>query len=114
MNGAERREKVEWVAAALAKTAKREQGKAGKVKKAGVGGGVGGGVGVVSSISTARWGLGVAVVDGKMYVVGGKNNTGTTLSSVEGFDPSTGQWSGECFNTMRTARYSHGVAVLDF
>ena len=35
------------------------QGKAGTVKKAGVGGGVG----VLSSISTARWGLGVAVVD---------------------------------------------------
>ena len=51
------------------------------------------------------------MVDGKLYVVGGKDGTGTKLSSVECFDPSTGQWS--ALAAMSTARAYHGVAVVD-
>jgi kelch-like protein 2/3 len=63
-------------------------------------------------MSTARSSFGVAVVDGKLYVVGGRDATNTILSSVECFDPSTGQWSAVA--PMNTARYGHGVAVVDF
>ena len=76
-------------------------------------------VGGVAPMSTARWGLGVAVVDSKLYVVGGGVDgvdeegwvSSRTVSSVEGFDPSTGQWSGVA--PMSTARDCHGVAVVD-
>jgi hypothetical protein len=67
---------------------------------------------VVAAMSTARYDHGVAVVDGKLYAVGGVDDTNTPLSSVECFDPSTGQWSAVA--PMSTARYSHGVAVVDF
>jgi N-acetylneuraminic acid mutarotase len=53
----------------------------------------------------------VAVVDGKLYVVGGVDDTNTTLSSVECFDLSTGVWSGVA--PISTERYYHGVAVVD-
>ena len=44
-----------------------------------------------------------------MYVLGGMD--GTPLSSVECFDPSTGQWSAVV--PMNTMRFTHGVAVVD-
>jgi kelch-like protein 17 (actinfilin)/kelch-like protein 20 len=53
----------------------------------------------------------VAVVDGKIYAVGGYDDTETTVSSVECLDPSTEQWSPMA--PMGTARYNHGVAVVD-
>ena len=62
-------------------------------------------------MSTARYNHGVAVVDGKLYAVGGRDGTNTTLSSVERFDPSTGAWSAVA--DMNTARYGHGVTVVD-
>jgi hypothetical protein len=63
-------------------------------------------------MSSARFAHGVAVVDGKLYVVGGVDGTNTRLSSVECFDPSTGEWS--VVAPMSTARFRHGVAVVDF
>ena len=51
------------------------------------------------------------MVDGKLYAVGGYDATNTALSSVESFDPSTGQWSAVA--PMSTARWVHGVAVVD-
>ena len=62
-------------------------------------------------MNTARYTHGVAVVDGKMYAVGGLDSTNTNLSSVESFDPSTGQWS--AMAAMSTARCLHGVAVVN-
>ena len=62
-------------------------------------------------MSTARDDHDVAVVDGKLCVVGGADNAGTTVSSVECFDPSTGQWSIMAWD-MGTARaYLGGVAM---
>jgi N-acetylneuraminic acid mutarotase len=66
----------------------------------------------VAAMSTARGGHGVAVVDGKVYAVGGMNADEDPLSSVECFDPSTGQWS--VVAPMSTARNVLGVGVVDF
>ena len=55
--------------------------------------------------------MGVAVLDGKMYAVGGNGGT-YCLSSVDCFDPSTGQWS-MMPAAMNMARSDMGVAVLD-
>jgi N-acetylneuraminic acid mutarotase len=42
----------------------------------------------LTSMSVAREGLSAAVLNGKLYAIGGQN-----LSSVEMYDPQTGQWS---------------------
>jgi hypothetical protein len=61
-------------------------------------------------MSTARCGLGVAVVDGKLYAVGGWDINDNALSS-ESFDPLTGQWSPDA--TMSTALCFCGVASIE-
>jgi len=45
---------------------------------------------VLSPMPTARTGLAAAVVDGKLYAIGGFN--GSNLATVEVFDPATGSW----------------------
>ena len=65
----------------------------------------------MADMNTARYGHCVAVVDGKLYAAGGKNDVDGTLSSVECFDPSTGQWS--AITPLSTVRSGHGVAVVD-
>jgi kelch-like protein 1/4/5 len=42
-------------------------------------------------MSIARGGLGVAVLDGRLYAVGGYDGS-SCLSTVEVFDPSTNSW----------------------
>ena len=51
----------------------------------------------------------MAVLDGKLYAVGGGNDG--LLSSVERYDPAANAW--EAVAPMATARYALGVAVLD-
>ena len=51
----------------------------------------------------------MAVLDGKLYAVGGCNHG--ILSLVERYDPATNVWTAVA--PMATARHSHGVAVLD-
>ena len=53
--------------------------------------------------------LGVAELDGKMYAVGGNNDS---LSSMECFDPSTGVWSAVAA-AMDIARSYVAVAALE-
>jgi N-acetylneuraminic acid mutarotase len=53
----------------------------------------------------------VAVVDDKLYVVGGMDSTHTKLSSMVCLDPLTGEW--DVVAPMSTARCNHGVAVVD-
>ncbi|WP_286216698.1 Kelch repeat-containing protein [Demequina sediminis] len=60
---------------------------------------------------TARGGAGAAVVDGKIYVVGGMDASGTSLATVEIFDPATGSWSPG--PSLTTRRDNPGVAALD-
>ena len=60
-------------------------------------------------MATARAAPTVAVLDGKLYAVGGYN--GGILSSVERYDPTANMW--EEVAPMAAARQAHGVAVLD-
>ena len=57
---------------------------------------------------TARSGLGVAVVDGKIYAIGGYN--GSRLDINEMYDPETDTWVTK--TPMLTARSSFGIAVV--
>lgn len=48
----------------------------------------------VAPMGTKRWGAGVAVLEGKLYVIGGMNGAERgALPSVEVFDVATGAWS---------------------
>jgi len=58
---------------------------------------------------TARSGLGVAVVDGKIYAIGGSNPS--YLGTNEMYDPETDTWSNG--TQMPTPRYNLGVAVVN-
>ena len=53
----------------------------------------------------------MAVLDGKLYAVGGGNDDDGYLSSVERYDPALDAW--EAVAPMAEAREAHAVAVLD-
>ena len=53
---------------------------------------------------------GVAVVSGKIYVVGGESVDNNMLNTVEVYDPATNAWTAAA--PMGMARDSFGVAVL--
>jgi N-acetylneuraminic acid mutarotase len=55
--------------------------------------------------------LAAAVVDGKLYVMGGYDSQNLTLSFVERYDPSTNAW--EAAAPMSTARRALAAAVVD-
>ena len=61
-------------------------------------------------MGTARWGMGVAVLDGKLYAVGGSDHDGASLSLVEWYDPALNAW--EAVAPMGTARYSPLAALM--
>jgi N-acetylneuraminic acid mutarotase len=46
-----------------------------------------------ASMQVARGGLGVAVVDGKIYAIGGYPGIGQTLTTNEEYDPKTDTWT---------------------
>ena len=54
-------------------------------------------------------GLGTAIIDGKMYAVGGHSGS-TYLNSVQCYDPYTDTWTKE--HSMSTCRCSFGLAAL--
>ncbi|TRZ51781.1 MAG: hypothetical protein D4S01_04105, partial [Dehalococcoidia bacterium] len=56
---------------------------------------------------TARSGFGVAVVEGKIYAIGGTN--GSYLNTNEMYDPTTNTWTTK--KSMPTARKGHAIAV---
>src|SRR5436190_1914589 len=59
---------------------------------------------------TARYGLGVAAVNGILYAVGGVSGS-AILATVEAYDPVTNTWTTKA--SMPTARYLLAVAVSD-
>ena len=61
-------------------------------------------------MSTKRFAHGCAVLDGKLYALGGYYD-GDFLSLVERYDPATNTW--EAVASMSTARLGHGCAVVD-
>ena len=57
---------------------------------------------------TARTGIGVAVVNGKIYAIGGANQEGFSATTEE-YDPATNTWTFKA--PMPTARSAFGIAV---
>ena len=67
---------------------------------------------LVAALSTTRFALALAVLDGKLYAMGGSNALGpSALNSVEVYDPAANAWSAVA--PMKTARLGHGAAVAD-
>ena len=60
-------------------------------------------------LPTIRRDLGVAVVDGKIYAIGGRNDNGR-LSTNEEYDPVTDTWTTK--TPMPTPRSDFGIAVV--
>jgi len=60
---------------------------------------------------TARLGMGAAVVDGKVYVIGGFKDETSILDVVEVYDPVANSWNTK--TPMPTARGGFGCAVVD-
>ena len=68
----------------------------------------------LTNLPTPRSGLGGAFLQGKFYIVGGRNNCPSgnqDSSSVECYDPSSKEWN--VCTPMNLARNRVGVAVLD-
>ena len=63
----------------------------------------------LASMPTARSMVGVAVVDGKIYAIGGTSGTKTLLGTNEVYDPETNTWSTKA--PMPTPRTYFGIAV---
>jgi N-acetylneuraminic acid mutarotase len=60
---------------------------------------------------TARGGLGVAVVDGKIYAIGGSSGSDLPLNNNEMYDPVSNSWTVE--RPMPTARSNFAIAVYN-
>ncbi len=63
-----------------------------------------------ASMAIARAEYEVAVIDGKVYAIGGCNSSSSFLNSIEEYNPSTNKWIAKA--TMPTARRYHQVAVV--
>ena len=64
----------------------------------------------IDPMPTARGSLGVAVVDGKIYAIGGANITGGSITTNEMYDPETGYWTTQ--KSMPTDRRNFGITVF--
>jgi N-acetylneuraminic acid mutarotase len=60
---------------------------------------------------TARGEFGTAVVNGKIYAIGGVNQNNQPLNTVEEYNPLTSQWTSKM--AMPTARSGFAIAVYD-
>ena len=60
---------------------------------------------------TARQSPAAAVINGKLYVVGGRNSAGAYVSTVEVYDPATNAWSSK--TSMPTPRTGLGVIAVN-
>lgn len=66
----------------------------------------------VSSLQNGRWGHTATVVNGKIYVMGGTDVAkGDALSSIEVYDPATGNWEYE--GEMNLGRIGHRAVAYE-
>ncbi|MBN1357815.1 hypothetical protein JW988_03505 [Candidatus Bathyarchaeota archaeon] len=63
----------------------------------------------MSPIVTSRRGLGVAVVEGRIYAIGGSNSNSRYLGTNEMYDPATDTWTTKA--SMPTPRRDFAIAV---
>ena len=61
-------------------------------------------------MATARCHLAVAVLDDKLYAVGGQDHAYNALSSVERYDPAENAW--EAVAPLAVARVSPGAVLM--
>lgn len=64
-----------------------------------------------SAPPTARMGAACAVVEGKVYVMGGLAKNGESTSLVEEYDPSAEKWASQA--SMPTSRYMASAVTID-
>lgn len=64
----------------------------------------------IPAMPTARYLLGAATINNKLYAVGGASGGGTPYNKLEVFDPATNAWTTAA--PMPTARYGIGAAAL--
>jgi len=64
----------------------------------------------LTNMPTSRYGLGLAVVAGRIYAIGGLNDTGE-LAVNEMYEPGTNRWSAKM--SMPTARSGFAIAVYE-
>ena len=64
----------------------------------------------LAPMPNARSSLGVAVVDGKMYAIGGTNKTSGSMTTNEMYDPTTDTWTTK--EPMPTDRRNFGITVF--
>ncbi len=64
-----------------------------------------------ADMPTARYGLGVAEVNGKIYAIGGRNKAYDWFATVEEYDPSTNTWTTK--TEMPTKRGDAGVIEVN-
>lgn len=63
------------------------------------------------SMTMARSDAAVAVLDGELYVIGGRTTTGQPLDAVERFDPATNQWSSVA--SLDDAKYAASATLFE-
>jgi N-acetylneuraminic acid mutarotase len=63
-----------------------------------------------ASMPTARWGAAGGVIDGMLYVAGGRGTDPSARSTMEVYDPATNTWGARA--KMLTPREGTGAAVV--
>lgn len=64
-----------------------------------------------AAMPTPRQAVGVGVVNGVLYAVGGADPNGLPSAALEAYDPATGTWTPRA--AMPTARYGFGLGVIN-
>ena len=64
----------------------------------------------VSDMNTARWGHAACVMGGKIYVIGGKDERGNFVTTIECYDPKIDSWSIVAQNVVELE--GHDVVVV--
>ena len=66
----------------------------------------------ISKLRSTRWNLGVAVLNGRIYAIGGDHNDEAFANTVEVYDPKLDTWD-RSVASMNRGRRCLGVAVVN-